>query len=347
MSKSYECLGPEGWGNYEIDFLPGQIEYRRVVATADALLVPAFVDLHIHGAYGIDFMSASHDELLTLCRALERDGYDLWLPTTVTATPGEVLSALGQLPAHPTIAGFHLEGPFISDRYPGAQPQDKIAKTAPLDPAWDEILDHPKLRVVTLAPEIPGAGELILRLQSRGVIVSMGHTNATFAEARAGFEFGITQATHTFNAMRPFHHREAGTVGYVLQQDGIVGELIYDRIHVATESAQLLLSCKPEQGVVAVSDSSMATGLAPGTKITMWGHECVCGRGEVRLADGTLAGSAQTLFDMFRNLFDDFGPEVAVRCCSLNPRRQLGIGTHPRTMLELDRHLQLVRRIPC
>lgn len=343
MTKVYDTLGPEGFGAYEVDWNANR--WTRVSAPPKALLIPGFVDIHIHGGFGIDFMAASNEEMAVLCQKLEAQGYESFLPTTVTASPEAVLAALDNLPDHPMVAGFHLEGPFISPNYPGAQPPSAIADV-PVGPSpWDPVLDHPRLKLVTLAPEKPHALELILRLMKRGVTVSMGHTNATYDEARHGFEFGAHNATHTFNAMRPFHHREAGTVGYVLSNDAMVAELIYDRNHVSPDAAKLLFKCKPRDKVVAVSDSTMATGMPAGQELEMWGLRCVTGKKEVRLAEnGALAGSAITLLDAFRNLHEDFGPETAIRACCINPRLAMGWKTPPRVFLELDKKLEIVGR---
>jgi N-acetylglucosamine-6-phosphate deacetylase len=172
----------------------------------------------------------------------------------------------------------------------------------------------------------------------------MGHTNATYDEARHGFEFGASHTTHTFNAMRALHHREAGTVGYALSNDALATELIYDRLHVSEDAARLLFKCKPADKVIAVSDSTMATGMAPGKRFKMWGLDCVTGRKEVRLESGALAGSAITLLDAFRNLHEDFGPETAIRACCLNPRLSMGWTQTPRVFLELDKNLEITGR---
>jgi N-acetylglucosamine-6-phosphate deacetylase len=177
----------------------------------------------------------------------------------------------------------------------------------------------------------------------------MGHTDATFDEARRGFEFGATHATHTFNAMRGLHHREAGMVGYALLSSDLVCELIYDRHHVCEEAARLLMKGASPEQIVAVSDSTMATGMPPGTVLEMWGLKCFTGKDEVRLADsGALAGSAITLHDAFLNIWEDFGVDVAIRTCSLNPRRALRSQERVRTYLEFDRDRKIreIRRLP-
>ncbi len=343
MNKVYDTLGPEGFGTYEIDW--AKDVWTRVSAPPKALLIPGFVDIHIHGGFGVDFMSANSADMLHLCDKLQAEGYESFLPTTVTASAEKIRQVLRNLPEHPMIAGFHLEGPFISPEFPGAQPPSAIVDI-PVGPSeWDEILDDPRLKVVTLAPEKPNALDLILRLMKRGVLVSMGHTNATYDEARRGFEFGAHSATHTFNAMRPLHHREAGTVGYVLSNDEMNAELIYDRNHVSPDAARLLFKCKPKDKVIAVSDSTMASGMIAGQQMKMWGLDVVTGKQDVRLtSNGALAGSAITLLDAFRNLHEDFGPETAIRACCINPRLALGWKNPPRVFLELDKKLEIVGR---
>ena len=345
MNEVVDTLGLDGFGTYEVDWSETPPGMKRVDKPPSALLIPGFVDIHIHGAFGIDFMSASRNDMVELCDKLEQVGYEMFLPTTVTASAADVATALTNIPDHDLIGGFHLEGPFISTEYPGAQPKEYI-REAPDGPGeWDAILDDPRLKVVTIAPETPRALELIAKLSANGVIASMGHTNATHDEARAGFESGAAHTTHTFNAMRPLHHREAGTVGFALLNDALRCELIYDRLHVSREAAGLLFKSKPPGGVLAVSDSTMATGMPPGQKLNMWGAECVTGPKEVRLrSNGALAGSAITLLDAFRNLQDDFGPEIAIRACCLNPRSTLRLSDPPSVYLELDKELTIVER---
>jgi N-acetylglucosamine-6-phosphate deacetylase len=282
-----------------------------------------FVDIHCHGAFGIDFMSASEATMRELCDRLQEIGYRAVLPTSVTASCDEIEGFLDRLPDHPLIAGFHLEGPFISPTYPGAQPPQFICNPPEGPSRWDRILDDPRLRVITLAPELPNAPKLIERLSARGVIVSMGHTNATYLEAREGEQAGAHHVTHMFNAMRPLHHREAGTVGYALTSDSLTCELIYDRHHVCREAAALLIKNKPIDKLIAVSDATMAAGLPSGQDLEMWGLKARTEDGTVRLLDGTLAGSAITLADAFRNLSEDFGVAVAAAMCVENPARAL------------------------
>lgn len=337
------AVGPEGFGAYRVN---GD-DWTPTSETPEGVLSPGFVDLHIHGAFGVDFMSASPSEMLSLCDKLAEEGYEAFLPTTVTASPADIRRALSSLPVdHPMVPGFHLEGPFISPVYPGAQPPSAILDAPEGESEWDEILNDPRLRVITLAPERPNALAWIRKLTERGVIVSFGHTDATFDQAGAGFEAGGRQSTHTFNAMRPLHHREAGTVGFILYEDAMRAEIIYDRVHVSPPAAALLVKLKMPNHLLAVSDSTLAAGLPEGQELTMWGLDCVVGDRQIRLkSNGALAGSAITLKNAFQNMAEDFGPEVAIRSACYNPRLALGLPGQPKVLCVWNKNWDLVERL--
>lgn len=344
MSYYADFFGKEGFGTYEVTWGPVP-EFHRVSRAPDLTLVPGFVDIHCHGGWGIDFMTATTAEMRVLCEKLATEGYEGFLPTTVTASAQDVLGALQRMPEDPMILGFHLEGPFISHRFSGAQPPGAI-EDIPITPSkWDAVFDHPNLKVATIAPEIPHALDLINRLSNRRVIVSMGHTSATYEEARRGFEFGAHHATHMFNAMRPLHHREVGIIGYSLLNESVTCELIYDRLHVSLEAARLLLKTKGIDNVIGVSDSTAASRLTSGTKLNMWGQACTVGKSDVRLDESDqLAGSSVTLLDVFRNLYEDIGPEEAIALCCHNPRRALRLDGPPKVWVELNANLEIVGR---
>lgn len=347
MTDRAYAVGPNGFGVYDFGWEAGQPQFRAAEGEeASQILAPGFVDIHIHGAFGVDFMDADAGQTLAMLDRLASLGYEGVLLTTISASLDDVVRALEALPEHPILMGFHLEGPFLSPRFPGAQPPDALIEPAAFSEEWESVWGHPSLRMVTLAPELPGAERLVRHLTAKGVVTSMGHTDATFVEATAGVDWGIHQATHTFNAMRGFHHREPGAVGCVLTDDRLTAELIYDRVHVDRAAADVLLRCKGLEKVVAVSDASKGAGLPEGTTLKMWGLEAVVGQGDVRLSDGTLAGSAITLANAFENLVQDFSIEAAIRSCSLNPRRALRMSGLPKTWLvaDLDGRIKHVRR---
>lgn len=326
MTLRVAAVGTEGFGTYQLD--GGRL--TPADGAPDAILAPGFYDIHVHGGNGIDAMTATADEFAKLCAFFAERGYEAFLPTTVTASPEAVSAFLDRLPENPMIGGVHLEGPFISPKHPGAQPKEWIVGPPGEDSPWQRLILDPRVKLMTVAPELPGAPELIRRLTSRGVRIGMGHTDATYAEAKVGFDAGATHTTHTFNAMRGFHHREAGMAGFALAEPNLMTELIYDRLHVCRESAGILVKAKAADKLLAVSDGTAAAGLAKGTCLKMWNHDAIVGDGDVRLPDGTLAGSAITLLDAFRNLSADFGIEAAIRATSLNPRSLLGLSETPR-----------------
>ncbi|MBS1724559.1 MAG: N-acetylglucosamine-6-phosphate deacetylase [Armatimonadetes bacterium] len=344
MTGKRSCLGPAGYGTYEVAFEDGALHLEPTGGPADGHLVPGFVDIHIHGYRGVDFMSGEAQGLKAMCDGLKEQGYEAFLATTVTAPSQAVKNAIQALETcdDPAIVGFHLEGPFLSPDYPGAQPQHAIIDFDGSSSEWSDVLGHKQLRVVTLAPERTGAIELVKRLSGAGVHASMGHTNATFEEAKAAVRAGVKGATHTYNAMRGLQHREPGTVGAVLTSDDVWAEFIYDQHHIAPAAADVLFRCKPADKVIAVSDGTAASGLPDGATLSMWGQDCVVRGGTVRLAsNGALAGSAATLLDCFRNILADFGPELAIRSCCLNPRKVAGVPDSPRLWIDFDDKLDI------
>ncbi|RYG33887.1 N-acetylglucosamine-6-phosphate deacetylase [bacterium] len=308
-------VGGKGLGVYEGG--------KRVGGSWDVARIPGFVDIHLHGGFGVDFMSSTKSEIVGWLDRLAELGYDACLPTTVAASATQVKAALRNLPEHPIVAGFHLEGPFLSPKYPGAQPASAIVDPPESPSEWDAVFDDPRLKLVALAPERPGALALIERLTKQGVTVSMAHTDATYAEVEAAAKAGLNHATHTYNAMKGLHHREPGALGYALASDTMGVELIYDRVHVSPPAAKILLKCGPER-VIGISDATQGAGLPEGTRFEMWGVECTVGADDIRLADGTLAGSKVTMLDVFQNLWSDFGPKAAIAACCENPRKLLG-----------------------
>lgn len=281
--------------------------------------VPGLVDIHVHGVDGLDVMRGDGDLVVARLRSL---GVEWCCPTTVSAPPEQIQQALrGIHPESPGFAGVHLEGPFLNPQKAGAQPAEALSK-----PSVDAYLAlvgefEPLIRIVTLAPELEGSADLIAYLRTRNVLVSAGHTDATYDALEAAKPDHLT---HFYNRMSPLSHREAGAVGYGLLS-GVRCELIYDRAHVGREAAEILLRSKGQGEILGISDGTAASGKPDGWTGTMWGHGVTKSEGCVRLVDGTLAGSAATLADVFRNLWQDFGPETAIEACSEAPRSALGL----------------------
>jgi N-acetylglucosamine-6-phosphate deacetylase len=278
---------------------------HAVKRTETLTAIPGFVDVHVHGAGGHDVMEASPDALGTICETLSRRGTAALLATTVTASRDATCRSLEGIaryidsPANHVysrakIAGIHLEGPFISAARRGVHPPEYIEK--PAVPLLEKFLAAAAghVRLITLAPEIPGALELIGFARSKGLVVSLGHTDATYEQSKDAIRAGARHAAHVFNAMRPFVHRETGVLGAVLTELSVTAELIADGVHVDAAAIRVLLAAKGPAGIVLVSDGTAATGMPDG-HYQLGGLEVeVCG-GVCRNVDGRLAGSTLTL----------------------------------------------------
>lgn len=304
-------------------------EHAEITSNSNCL-VPGLIDSHCHGVDGMDVMEGKAEQIGANLRSR---GIEHFCPTTVTAPWNEIRLAIEPCKdGFPGFAGVHLEGPFINPNRSGAQPSDYIEQPdfEKLSNELGDLLDH--VKIVTLAPEIEGANMLIEKLRDRGITVSAGHTDATSEQLRVN---KIDRMTHFYNAMRPFHHRDPGPIGYGLTEE-VTLEIIYDRIHVSFEALHLALRCQKQNGcVVAVSDGTALSGQPDGAAREMWGHRVSNQKGAVRLESGKLAGSAATLADVFRNIWRDAAPEIAVRVCSETPRELLGL-PEPRLWLLVD-----------
>jgi N-acetylglucosamine-6-phosphate deacetylase len=279
-------------------------------------LVPGLIDLQINGAYGIDVMSADANDLIRLSERLASDGTTSWLPTVVTSplesierydrVIAEAMKMQGEMegaaahgseqPVMASILGMHLEGPFISPKYLGAHPPMNLL---PKGEALDRVLALESVKLVTLAPELEGALEAIRRLRRRGVAVSLGHSDATYAQAIAGVDAGARMFTHVFNAMRPLHHREPGIVGAALHNPRAYASFIGDGVHLHPELVQYFLSSSLS---VLVSDRA-----APAAARKECGSICdgliknvSLENGAARLPNGALAGGAISMLEAVR-----------------------------------------------
>ena len=312
-----------------------------IVDFGDAVLAPGFIDIHIHGGSGLDLMRASASEVPRFGKFLATHGVTAYFPTTVAAPLGATCAALDRLanaieetaphddPVQARPLGIHLEGPFLSHKRRGVHPPENlVAPTiAIFDRLWQAARGH--VRVLTIAPEIPGALEVIAEAARRNVCVSIGHSDADMPTARAAVKAGARHATHTFNAMRPLDHREPGIVGEVLSNDQLTADMIVDGIHVDPAVVELFLKAKGTERAVLITDAMSATGMPDG--------RYQLGPIEVDVKDGkatsgnSLAGSVLTMDRAVRNVtkFSNWSFRDAVRAASLNAAQAVGLaGEH-------------------
>ncbi len=302
-----------------------------VLDASDCFVLPGLVDVHVHGAVGVDTMDADVEGLYAMARFFGQHGVTGFLATTMTAPHADIVEAVravakcDPLPASGArILGVHLEGPFISPAYPGAQSPASIRE--PNMAEFVELADAGPVRMITLAPETPGAHELIREAVARQISSVAGHTNATYEEFEAGVAAGITQATHTYNAMSPLHHRRPGTLGAVLTDDRVYAQLIADNIHVHPAAMDILKRCKSVERTVLITDGMRATGMQEGV-YDLGGHQVTVRDGSCRLADGTLAGSILTLETSLANFMRATGLSIgeAWVAASRTPATSIGV----------------------
>ncbi len=292
------------------DFSPNAVE--EILELDDEILVPGFIDVHIHGFAGCDAMDGEVEALETIARSIVQYGVSSFLPTTMTGEKKAIeksLKAIRRLQndhivGGARILGAHLEGPFISPNYHGAQAKEHIVdftdkEAAGLVELFAEYGDV--IKIMTLAPEIRGALDYIAGHSSE-IIFSLGHTAASFATALEAFDMGARGVSHLFNAMAPFHHREPGLIGAALGQPEVYTELICDGIHVHPAIYELLLQQKGNRRILLISDAMRAGGLVDGV-YEFGGQAVSVAKGVCLLEDGRLAGSVLTIDQALKNFF--------------------------------------------
>ncbi|AIQ49102.1 N-acetylglucosamine-6-phosphate deacetylase [Paenibacillus sp. FSL R7-0273] len=299
------------------------------------LLIPGFVDVHVHGGAGHDFMYSNSGALDAITRFHAAQGTTTMLATTMTAAKADIDRVLAEVDSYRAagmpyaqLAGVHLEGPFISRKWPGAQNPEHIV---PANIDWLEAWEsqYPGLiRQVTLAPEREGALEAILWLRRHGITAALGHTNATFEEVIAAADAGLNQAVHMYNAMTPLHHRKPGTAGAVMFDERIRAEIIADGIHVHPAAIQIIARLKSKDNLLLITDAMSATGLEDG-EYTIGDLPVMVTGGVATLKEHpeSLAGSTLTMIRGFRYLVQEAGLtlEEASRAASLTPAVSLGM----------------------
>lgn len=309
-------------GDVEVD--DGHVVAVGLASRGRGIAVPGFIDLQVNGFGGVDFLDADAEGYRRAGEALLETGVTAFLPTLITTPEAQLVAAMAEVPrgaSRPRVLGMHLEGPFLSPNRLGTH--EASARRDP-DPALlDRLLAAGPVRLMTLAPELAGADILIERLIERGVAVSLGHTDATAAQAHAAFDLGARSVTHLFNAMRPFLHRDPGIVGAALARDDVVVSIILDGIHLAPETA-LTAWHAARRRMALVTDAITGAGVADGSyslgNLDVHVHE-----GTVRGPDGVLAGSVLTMIEAVRNLHAlGVAIEDAVGAATATPARVLG-----------------------
>jgi N-acetylglucosamine-6-phosphate deacetylase len=306
------------------------------LSARDKIAVPGFVDVHIHGAGGRDVMEGSAEALTAVTRMVAGHGTTSMVATTVTASPDDTLRSIEGIAsyicsqheggdARAEILGLHFEGPFISPARRGVHPAEWIK--LPNADLLGRFLHAAggNARILTIAPELLGAAPCIEAARKAGMVVALGHTDATYEQARAAIARGAHHAVHVYNAMRPFSHRDSGVIGAVLTSPEVSAELIADGVHVDEAAMRLLLQAKGAGGVVLISDGISATGMPDGNYM-LGGFEVTVSGGVCRNAEGKLAGSTLTLDRALRNIVG-LGAALgdAVRMLTANPASVLGL----------------------
>ncbi len=301
---------------------------------SDAIVLPGFIDQHIHGAGGADAMDGSIEALSTIANTIAKEGTTSFLATTMTQSKENINKALNavkeykdlNLNSGARLLGVHLEGPFISAKHKGAQPLEYIQKPGCV--SFDEYNNESgnNIKIVSLAPEEEGSLELIKHLSEIGVISSIGHSSCKYEDVVNAVENGATNVTHTFNAQTALHHREIGVVGSALLIDELHTEVISDTIHVSVPALKLLVKSKPSDKLILITDAMRAKGLQDGVS-ELGGQTVYVKNGEARLSDGTLAGSVLKMNLAIKNMTQKVGVPLtkAVDYATINSAKQLKI----------------------
>ncbi len=320
------------WNGHTIEAVGPMDDYvaqdEDVLDVAGALVTPGMIDIHVHGGYDVDTMDADEARLRHLATSMFAEGVTSFLATTITQSTSEIARALEAArrvieSGDTSVIGIHLEGPYVNVDNAGAQPAEHIT-----DPDADQFRRFQELagghiRLVTYAPERPGARELERAMRETGAIGSTGHTNATYTENK---QAGVKHGTHLYNQMRGLHHREPGTVGYCLLERDVMVEIIPDGIHSRREMVDFAYRLKGADGLVVITDAMRAKGLPDG-RYELGGQPVIVEGGAARLEAGNLAGSVLTMDAAFRNMLDFTGCtlEEAVKMTSGNQAHEFGL----------------------
>lgn len=321
----------------------------EIIEAKDKFVVPGYIDIHVHGGGGSDVMDGNYEAVNQIAITHSHFGTTAFLPTTMTMDKNKIIGALRSIheaklkgTKGAEILGVNLEGPYINPEKKGAQREIDIR-----EPSIKEFAEFNKtsgnlIRLVTIAPEMPGAMELIKYLHKQGIIASVGHSNATYIQTQASIKAGISHVTHTFNAMRGLHHREPGVVGAALTSPKLTLEVIADGIHIYPIVLKIITKIREDEKIVLITDSMRAAGMEEGT-YDLGGQEVTVNKGQARLKDGTLAGSVLTMDKAVKNMVNKVGISLpkAIQMASLNPAKSIGMDDK-KGSLELGKDADIV-----
>ena len=320
--------------NEKIEKIGSFAKGEEICLPDNAIVLPGFIDEHIHGAGGSDGMDGTLEDIATIAKTIAGEGTTSFLVTTMTQSPENITKALSAVKEYRAagdgegarVLGVHLEGPFIAAAHKGAQPLEYVKE--PDIAAFDayNAASGNCIKIVSLAPESEGADAFIRHLKAQGVVASIGHTGAKFADIEHAIECGASNVTHTFNAQTALHHREIGTVGSAMLLDELNCELIADGIHVSVPAMRLLVKNKPLDKLTLITDAMRAKGIPDGVS-ELGGQTVYVKNGEARLEDGTLAGSVLKMNRAVQNMVQKVGVPFtqAVDYATANPAKTLGI----------------------
>ncbi|MBR2337362.1 MAG: N-acetylglucosamine-6-phosphate deacetylase [Clostridia bacterium] len=321
-----------GFENGKIVYIGNDDSQIESIASVNGIVVPGFIDQHIHGAGGSDGMDGTEKDLQTISETIAREGTTGFLATTMTQSPQNISKALtavkdimqkGEFKGA-EVLGVHLEGPFISPKHIGAQPLEYVAK--PSVEIFDEYdrLSGGNIKIVTLAPEQEGGLELVEHLAKLGKVASIGHTGSKFDDVERAVKAGAKNVTHTYNAQTALHHREVGVVGSAMLFDELNCEVICDTIHVSVPAIKLVIKNKPHNKFTLITDAMRAKGMPDGLS-ELGGQTVIVKNGEARLEDGTLAGSVLKMNVAVKNLVEKAGVSFtdAIDFATRNPAENI------------------------
>lgn len=345
---------------YDIKFDKKIIEIKKVIDDKnkdnleiiegkDYYLSSGFIDLHIHGSFGIDLMSATKSEIKKMSKRLLSVGTTSFLPTIMTASYDQIKKVISNIKTiaedDNNIVGINLEGPLLNPKKAGAQNKSYMKEIKlKLFEQYNKLI-----KIVTVAPEVHGADKLIKKLRSLNIVASMGHTDASYEKSINGFKNGISLATHLFNGMRGIHHRDIGAAGAALIED-ISIELIVDGIHISKPMLELIFQIKDTDKIILITDAQPAA-LYQGNEIKFNDKKVFLKDGSARFEDGTLAGSVLSIHKAVKNMveFTNLSLPEIFNMATLNPAKKIGIDSQIGTveknkrsdLLLLDRNLEI------